>query len=668
MAYKKLNKEEIKQLQTQNCEAEDWGKVQISDPDSINNIHHVFFSGTVKIGALKDIVAINKEINKLSGLYHSSIHNCTIGNNVYIANVKQCANYTIEDQVIISNVNTLITEGETSFGNGTELEVLNEGGGRELKIFDQLTAQIAYLLVLYRDNTKLITALNKIIDKYTESRKSTIGLIGKNTKIIDTSIIHNVSIGPFTQICNALHLEEGTITSCKEDPAFIGEGVIAKKFIISTGAKVDGSAIISSCFIGQSTKIGHQYSAENSVFFANCEGFHGEACSIFAGPYTVTHHKSTLLIAGLFSFYNAGSGTNQSNHMYKLGPLHQGILERGSKTGSFSYLLWPCRVGAFSAVIGKHYANFDTSIFPFSYINEDKGKSVLTPAMNLFTVGTRRDSAKWPARDKRKTEEKMDQINFNLYSPYTINKMLQGYEILIDLYEKAPQKMEYVKHKGIQIKRLMLRTCAKYYQMGIKVYIGETLIHQLQSDEKISNIEDLKNYLKKTTTKDKSEWIDIAGLLCPKNKIEDLINIIKEEKTTNIQQIQQVLKEIKDSYDQYNWNWCVCLIEQQLNIKIKDITVEQINQIIADYKESAIKLNNMTLKDASKEFDSATKIGFGIDGDQETQEKDFTAVRGTYENNKFIKEMQQEIKNIEKSADNLIKKSDCIKQPVAVKV
>jgi len=67
--------------------------------------------------------------------------------------------------------------------------------------------------------------------------------------------------------------------------------------------------------------------------------------------------------------------------------LHQGIVERGAKTGSFSYMLWPSRVGAFTAVIGKHYANFDTTDFPFSYINEVDGESILTPAMNLLSVG-----------------------------------------------------------------------------------------------------------------------------------------------------------------------------------------------------------------------------------------------------------------------------------------
>ena len=102
----------------------------------------------------------------------------------------------------------------------------------------------------------------------------------------------------------------------------------------------------------------------------------------------MTHHKSTLLIAGLFSFYNAGSGTNQSNHLYKLGPIHEGKLERGSKTGSFAYMMWPCRVGAFSVVLGKHSGTFDTTDYPFSHIEaRSDGKTSMVPGLNMTTVG-----------------------------------------------------------------------------------------------------------------------------------------------------------------------------------------------------------------------------------------------------------------------------------------
>ncbi|MFR3853580.1 MAG: DUF4954 family protein, partial [Odoribacter splanchnicus] len=137
-----------------------------------------------------------------------------------------------------------------------------------------------------------------------------------------------------------------------EAPVFIGHNVMAEDFIISSGACITDGAALIRCFVGQACHLGHLFSAHDSLFFSNCQGENGEACAVFAGPYTVTMHKSSLLIAGMFSFLNAGSGSNQSNHLYKLGPIHQGIVERGSKTTSDSYLLWPAKIGAFSLIMG----------------------------------------------------------------------------------------------------------------------------------------------------------------------------------------------------------------------------------------------------------------------------------------------------------------------------
>ena len=324
--------------------------------------------------------------------------------------------------MVISNTGSLAVNEESTFGNGTEIEVLNEAGGRELPIFDRLSSQTGYLTVLYRHDKVFTGKMLELIREYSKSKRANRGLIQTGARIQNSLIIRNVWIGSCATITGASLLDEGTIMSSMEAPVFIGIGVVAKKFIILSGSSVDSGAILDKCFVGQGVKMGKQYSAESSAFFANCEAFHGEACGLFAGPYTVTHHKSTLMIASLVSFFNAGSGTNQSNHMYKLGPLHQGILERGSKTGSFSYLLLPCHIGAYTVVMGKHYANFDSSDFPFSYISEEKGKSELTPAMNLFTVGTRRDVDKWPARDRRKDPDKLDLIHFDLFNPYIVGK------------------------------------------------------------------------------------------------------------------------------------------------------------------------------------------------------------------------------------------------------
>ncbi|GAH48502.1 unnamed protein product, partial [marine sediment metagenome] len=279
-----------------------------------------------------------------------------------------------------------VVSGESGFGNGTRIHVLNEAGGRPLILFDRLSAQIAYLLVLYRYQPELIDRLEALIEEYVKTRVSGRATLGRGCRVDNCTRITNVEIGPRAEVSGVLTLTEGTIRSCAEDPARVGEGTVASHFILLSGARVGSGVLLDSCFVGQGVRLDKQFSAKDSAFFANCEGYHSEVVSVFAGPYTVTHHKSTLLIAGMFSFFNAGSGTNQSNHMYKLGPVHQGVLERGCKTGSSSYLLWPCRIGPFTTVTGKHNANFDSGIFPFSNIAEKEGKSVLTPAVNLLNV------------------------------------------------------------------------------------------------------------------------------------------------------------------------------------------------------------------------------------------------------------------------------------------
>jgi NDP-sugar pyrophosphorylase family protein len=653
MAYRHLTKEEVTILLSQNCSAGDWTGITVKEEFSPANIRNTRLEGKIKLGIYTGTIETEKSVTRQSGIYNSYINNCDIGDNVYISDVKNLSNYDIEENVAVSNVGSMIVTGESAFGNGTEIEVLNEGGGRELPVFDRLSAQIAYMTVLYRHDKELTESLLHIIRDYCDTKRSNRGLVQTGARIINCLIIRNVSIGIYTTISGAALLEEGTIAGCREAPSYIGVGVIARDFIVLSGSRVDEGSVLSKSFIGQGVKMGKQFSAEGSAFFANCEAFHGEACSLFAGPYTVTHHKSTLMIASLTSFFNAGSGTNQSNHMYKLGPLHQGILERGSKTGSFSYLLLPCHIGAYTVVMGKHYANFDTSDFPFSYITEEKGKSELTPAMNLFTVGTRRDCDKWPVRDRRKDPDKLDLIHFNLFNPYIGGKILSAINILSELSEKTDQKQEYVNHKGIGINRLLLKTTRKYYEMAMKIYIGREVVARIRALETDSSVNDLKSMLAANGSDGTAKWVDICGLFAPEDKIGELIGSLRTGGIDSLEELQKQLASIYTSYDKYAWNWCFGYISRQAGADPENIKVSTLIQIIADWKTNSIKLNNMILKDAEKEFDASSKIGFGLNGDANTRESDFQNVRGVYDKDKFVSGLRKESIEIEYQANRL---------------
>lgn len=623
MNYRNLTIEEINHLKVNGCIAEDWNKIKVAEKFNVELIRNVNFSGEV-----------------------------FIGENVLVQDIKNLSNYHIENNVVLKNISSLSIEGETTFGNGTEISVLNEGGGRELLIYDRLSAQSAYLLVTCRHDSEFISSLTGLIKNYSDSKKSFVGKIGEGTSIHHCGIIKNVWIENSANLEGVTNLTEGTIVSCKEDPVKIGNGVIAKHFIIQSGSSVTDGALLDNCFVGQGVRIGKQYSAENCAFFSNCEGFHGEAVSIFAGPYSVTHHKSTLLIAAMFSFYNAGSGSNQSNHMYKLGPIHQGILERGSKTGSFSYMLWPSRVGAYSVVIGKHYTNFDASEFPFSYINEEDGKSVLTPAMNLFTVGTRRDSEKWPNRDRRKNSVKYDILHFDLLNPFIVGKMLDGSAKMKELLEKANRDQEYVTYNGLHIKRLLLKTCTKYYEMAIKIYIGQEVIKRI-SDEK--DFEKIKALLKYNAEFYSEKWIDTAGMFICKKDYDDLIESVRNKEIDSLKKLNDELQKLDKYYNETSWAWCARLIENRFNCTIEKLSKEQLVQIITDWRDNSIKLNNMILKDAEKEFDQTSKISFGLDGGEEVRDKDFENVRGKFEDNKFVSGLKEESESIALKADKLLK-------------
>jgi hypothetical protein len=654
MSYRSLTEKEISLLISQGCISESWTEISVHSDFTATNIINTRFEGKVRLGKMSRTISDVEGITRKCGLYNSYIRNCEISDNVCIINVKNLANYSIGDHVLIENVGSLVTDSESTFGNGVEVDSLNEGGGRGLPIFDKLTSQVAYLAVLYRHDKIFTSRLMEMIGEYTVSKRSSMGRIDSYASIRDTLIIRDVSIGSYTVISGSSLLEDGTVVSCKEAPAFIGEGVIARKFIVLSGSVVDGNALIEKTFVGQGVKIGKQFSSENSLFFANSEAFHGEGCSIFAGPYTVSHHKSTLLIACLFSFYNAGSGTNQSNHMYKLGPVHQGILERGSKTGSFAYLLLPCRIGSYSVVMGKHYTNFDSSDFPFSYITEEKGKSELTPAMNIFTVGTRRDSEKWSSRDRRKDPEKLDLINFDLFNPYIVGKILNGIFILNDLSDKTPKTQDFINYKGINIHRLLLKTSRKYYEMALKSYMGNELVKRIGNIDGITSVRDLRDRLRVGGTDGIDRWIDVCGMFAPASKIENLMYEVKSGKIKTIKGLTGSLKEIYENYDIYSWEWCSDLISRQAGMSLDNISTDKLIEIITDWKLNSVKLNNMILKDAEKEFDESTRLGFGIDGNKDIRDNDFHAVRGEYHENKFIIGLQKETTDIEKTADMTI--------------
>lgn len=520
---------ERRKLEDNGCRASEWSGIRITDGTDLDRIRNVEFAGQVSIGAtggssgsvIENARLENVEIGDFATVrnVHGSIINCSIGENA-----------RIED------VGTIEFEPEALCGMGTEVSVLDETGSRSVHIYPGLTAQMATLMSRMPKwkERHLRPILEQTFEEAAPQHR-----IGQDAVIEHCGTLKNVVVGNEVKVSGARSLRDGMILNNAAPGrclSYVGAGVDASGFIIEDGV-ADSGAIIRNCYIGQGAMLEKGFTAHDSLFFANCSLENGEACALFAGPYTVSMHKSTLLIGCQTSFMNAGSGTNQSNHMYKLGPVHWGLLERGVKTSSASYLMLGAKIGAFSLLMGQHKTHPDSSQFPFSYLfGDEKGATVVVPGAMLRSCGLLRDEQKWPTRDRR-LKRKLplhDRIIFNVLNPTTVDKMLSASEVIEKLLTLPPDDDRYLRYRGMKFTRAALERAKYLYALAIFKYLHT----RLESGSFPS-----------PTGSAPAEWVDLSGLPITRKALQEALE------AESIEAMEEVFSQAYEHYGEEELRW-----------------------------------------------------------------------------------------------------------------
>ena len=593
MQYRSLTPEEIDLLEKNSCWAEDWTRVKVAEEDfQAKFFHRVMFYGDIQLGKCQKDIEIAKDFVKHSGINDATLRNVTIGDNCLIEKIgNYINNYTIGDDCIISNVSVMETTEGATYGEGNLIAVLNEVGDGNVILFHDLNSQFAAFMVKHFNDKDLKNAIRRLVSEEIARTNPDRGTIGNNVKIINTREITNTVIQDDCEISGASRLSDCTILSSENASVFIGTGVICENSIISDGSSIVNSVKMQDCFVGEACQIANGFTASQSVFFANSFMANGEACAAFCGPFCASHHKSSLLIGGMFSFYNAGSGTNFSNHAYKMGPMHWGILERGTKNASGSYLLMPATIGTFSVCFGKLMHHPNTTALPFSYLIAEADKMFLVPGRNITTVGLYRDIRKWPKRDMRPQQSQKSIVNFDWLSPFSVGEILRGKKILESLRQASGDNVSAYNYHEYTINASSLRKGIKYYDIALRIYMGAVL----------KRAHKWGFFGKPETEVGTGKWNDLSGLLLPESEEMRLISDIKDGTLETIQDVIERFTEINDNYRVYQWAWTYRMILDYYGIK--EITAEDDERIKKDYIEARRAWIAEIRKDAQKEFD-----------------------------------------------------------------
>lgn len=593
MQYRSLTFEEIDTLERNSCWAEDWSRVEVAEEGfQAKYFHRVMFYGDIRLGSFQKNIEIAKDFVKHSGINDATLRNVTVGDDCLIEKVgNYINNYTIGNDCLISNISVMETTEGASYGEENLISVLNEVGDGNVILFHDLNSQFAAFMVKHFNNKDLKNAIRRLVSEEIARTNPERGTIGNNVKIINTREITNTIIQDDCEISGASKLSDCTILSSENASVFIGTGVICENSIISDGSSIINSVKMQDCFVGEACQIANGFTASQSVFFANSFMANGEACAAFCGPFCASHHKSSLIIGGMFSFYNAGSGTNFSNHAYKMGPMHWGILERGSKTASGSYLLMPATIGAFSVCFGKLMHHPNTTALPFSYLIAEADKMFLVPGRNITTVGLYRDIRKWPRRDMRPQHSQKSIVNFDWLSPFTVGEILRGKKILENLRQASGDNVSSYNYHEYVINASSLRKGIKYYDIALRIYMGAVL----------KRAHKWGFFGKPETEIGLGKWDDLSGLLLPASEEQRLIDEIKDGTLETIQEVIDRFHEINDNYRVYQWAWTYRMILEYYGIK--EITAEDDARIKKDYIEARRAWITEIRKDAEKEFE-----------------------------------------------------------------
>jgi hypothetical protein len=279
--------------------------------------------------------------------------------------------------------------------------------------------------------------------------------------------------------------------------------------------------------------------------------------------------------------------------------------------------------------------------------------------VNLRSVGTIRDAQKWPKRDKRKDPNKLDQINYNLLSPFTIQKMMKGIEVLEELRRVSGETTDIYSYKSTKIKNSSLEKGLQFYNIAINKFLGNSIIKRLE-ETNFQSDKEIAERLRPDTSVGKGEWVDIAGLIAPRSEIERLMNDIESGKISKLSEINHFFEELHKNYYTYEWTWAYHKIQEFYGLDPETITAQDIIGIVKAWQQAVVGLDRMVYEDAKKEFSLSSMTGFGADGSHDEMKLDFEQVRGDFESNTFVTAVLKHIEDKTALGNELIKRIEAI--------
>ncbi len=431
---RKLRGDEIEQLKGQGNISDDWGDILVVDDFTAAAIFQSAFYGPCRLGRFTgSTVKVDRSLSLPDGICRSTVVNSEIGSGCVIHDAGIISNFVVRDGAILMKNGSVSASDTCAFGNGIEIAVGNETGGREILSYADLTIPVAEAVARKRSDKDFLKEYREFIERYLAKCTAPSGYIGKKAVIRNTGTIQDAYIGDGVAVIGASLIKNCTLLATPEEKTEISHGACVKDSCVQWGSEVTTMAIVDKSILCEHSHVERHGKVTLSIIGPNTGVAEGEVTSCLLGPFVGFHHQA-MLIAGIWpeGKGNVAYGANiGSNHTSK-SPDQEVLCGEGMFFGLGTNIKFP------SDFTKSPYSIIATGVdtlpqkleFPFSLLNKP-AESIpgVPPSYNEIFPGwvlsnniymVRRNEGKYRKRNKARRSE----FVFTVFRPDIIDMLI----------------------------------------------------------------------------------------------------------------------------------------------------------------------------------------------------------------------------------------------------
>lgn len=660
----------------------DWNNIYVSEQFDANLIKHSEFSGTIVIGNLQKANLKFHDLVLETGIYHSKVRSCVIGDNVAIRNVRYLDNYKIGNGVILFNIQEMSCTNHSKFGNGILKEgepesnriwigVCNENGGRDILPFENMLPSDAYLWAKNRDDKELLSRFVELTEYHNDKKLNTYGLVEDFAVIKNASLIKDAKIGSCAYIKGAFKLKNITVLSSEDEPSQIGEGVEMVNGIMGYGSKVFYQAVAVRFVIGRNCQLKYGVRVLNTVLGDNSTVSCCELLNNLVYPFHEQHHNSSFLIATtIMGQSNIASGATIGSNHNSRSPDGEIVAGRGFWPGLCSDFKHNSKFASFVLVSKGSYQCELNITYPFSLVSINSTEQAISiiPAYwfqyNMFAMA--RNNSKFQKRDKRAI--KAQHIETDPFAPDALQEIMSSLNRIIKLtartlkYDDLQKAKDFLHQNPDADLTLEDPRCMKRY--GAKIHKAARGYKEYRKVAKYFAVKTLANWYENTTYTRPSreffnsildielftEWENVGGQVIPSAKIAELFDLIKQRKINTWEEVHQFYEECQKNYEAYKARYSLWILEQLYARKVVDFSKDITKDILKDVIAVSTYMYESSISSREKDYtDYFRTITY-------KNQEEMLEVVGKLEDNSFLKELKIETENFNKRLEEIFAK------------